>query len=310
MFKSYFVFALVLTGLTYRCLAAETAAPIADKKRKVILVPPFENISQVKSMVVYEVATVSNPNNPKRQFHVDRYSEAPRAVLEDILQSIDGVTAVERTRVDAILLESEFGRLSGLVDSEKAAKIGKMLGANTIIMGSILDVTSTKKSFSGYGIRTDTVVVRCSIRVRIMEIESGNLTLSKIVRGSISYSSSNFGGVEASDVAYSVIESTLESLRDDSQFKTAVAIGKQSLSSGGLANVEVEFSPIPENSDIEIEGSYVGGSPLKKTLHAGKPVKLRVAKAGYKAWETTITPANGMQITKELERVIVEIPAK
>ena len=310
MKKSSFVFALMLTTFTYSCFAAETAAPIADKKRKVVLVPPFENLSKVKSMVVYEVATSSNPDNPKRQFHVDRYSEAPRAVLEDILQGIDGVTAVERTRVDAILLESEFGRLSGLVDSEKAAKMGKMLGASTIIMGSILDVASTKKSFSGYGIRTDTVVVRSSIRVRIMDIESGNLTLSKIVRGSVSYSSSNFGGVEDSDVAYSVIESTLESLRDDSEFKTAVATGKHSGSSGGLANVEVEFSPVPENSDIEIEGTYVGGSPLKKTLPAGKPVKLRIAKAGYKSWETTITPENGMRITKELERVSAETPTK
>jgi curli biogenesis system outer membrane secretion channel CsgG len=309
MKKSSFVFALVLTTFTYSCFAAETAAPIAGKKRKVVLVPPFENLSKVKSMVVYEVATSSNPDNPKRLFHVDRYSEAPRAVLEDILQGIDGVTAVERTRVDAILLESEFGRLSGLVDSEKAAKMGKMLGANTIIMGSILDVASTKKSFSGYGIRTDTVVVRSSIRVRIMDIESGNLTLSKIVRGSVSYSSSNFGGVEDSDVAYSVIESTLESLRDDSEFKTAVATG-QSGGSGKLTNVEVDFSPIPENSDIEIEGTYVGGSPLKKTLPAGKPVKLRIAKAGYKAWETTITPEDGMRITKELERVNVETPTK
>jgi hypothetical protein len=135
------------------------------------------------------------------------------------------------------------------------------------------------------------------------------LTLSKIVRGSVSYSSSNFGGVEDSDVAYSVIESTLESLRDDSEFKTAVATG-QSGGSGKLTNVEVDFSPIPENSDIEIEGTYVGGSPLKKTLPAGKPVKLRIAKAGYKAWETTITPEDGMRITKELERVNVETPTK
>ena len=292
---------LLLVGATVSIVAAENGAPQSpEKKRKVVLIPPFENLSTVKCMVTYEVATGSNPNNPKRQFRVDRYTEAPRAVLEDILQSVEGISVVERKRLDAILLESEFGRLSGLVDPEKAVKLGKMLGANAIVMGSILDVASTRRNFSGYGIRTDNVLVRCSIRVRIMDVESGKLTLSKIARGSVSYASSNFGGVADSDVAYAVIESALESLRDDSEFKLAIAAGKQ-LPSGPSANVEIEFSPIPNNCDIEIDGTYVGGSPLKRMLPLGKPVKIRVAKAGYKPWQGTITPEKGLRITKELE---------
>jgi len=271
-----------------------------NENSKVVLVLPFENLSNVRSMVTYEVATGSDPNNPKRQFRVDRYSEAPRAVLEDILQGMEGVSVVERTRLDAILLESEFGRLSGLVDPEKAVKLGKMLGANLVVMGSILDVSSSRRTFSGYGIRTDTVIVRCSVRVRVVDIESGGQTLSKIVRTSVSYPSSDFGGVSDSDVAYSVIDSALESLRDDADFKTALATGKR-LPSSGAPTVEVEFCPSPDNSDIEIDGVYVGGSPLKRMLPAGKPIKIRVAKSGFKPWEATITPEKGLRITKQLE---------
>lgn len=251
-------------------------------------------------MVIYEASTGSNPNDPKRQIRVDHYSEAPRAVLEDILQSIEGVSVVERTRLDAILLESEFGRRSGLVDTEKAVRFGEMLGANALIMGSILDVASSHNSFSGYGIKTNMVTVRCSVRVRVVDIESGEQTMSKITRGSASYAYTNFGGVEDSDVAYSVIESALESLRDDEEFKTAVVTGKRPGASG-LATVEINFSPIPENSDIEIDGVYVGGSPLKKMLPAGKPVKIRIAKTGFKSWEAAIIPEEGLRITKQLE---------
>ena len=44
--------------------------------------------------------------------------------------------------------------------------------------------------------------------------------------------------------------------------------------------VEVDFSPVPENCDIEIDGKYVGGSPLKRQLQAGKEYKIRISKGG------------------------------
>jgi curli biogenesis system outer membrane secretion channel CsgG len=295
---------LFISGLFIQCLffPVQAQEPQTNSSRKgtVVLVAPFENMSKVRSMIEYEVGTSSDPKNPKRTFPVDRYSEAPRAILEDILQGIDNVSAVERTRLDALLLESEFGRLSGLVDSEKAAKLGKMLGAKAVVMGTIMDVSTEKKSFSGYAIETRTTLVKCSLRVRIIDIETSRVTLSKTLRGSVSYSSSSFGGVENSDVAYGVIESTLEQLRDDEQFKAAVSSGKRSVSAAG--GITVEFAPKPENCDVEIDGNYIGGSPQKKTFSDGKAVKVRLSKAGYKAWETTIVPEPGLRITKELEQ--------
>jgi len=263
-------------------------------------------------MIVYEVATGANPDNPKRSFRVDRYSEAPRGVLEDILGQIPGIRIVERQRVDAVLLETEFGRLSGLVDPEKAVKLGKMLGADAVVMGSILDVGSNTKHFSGYGIQTRNTQVRCAIRVRIIDIASGTIPLSRIVRDSVTYASSRFGGVNDSDVAYSIIDTTLENLRGDESFGSAIIGGQRDKGSSvqvqapadGAASsgdVEVEFAPKPENSDIEIDGVYLGGSPLKRSLPQGKEIKVRIVKAGYKTWETRIVPTPGLRITKELE---------
>jgi hypothetical protein len=293
---------LVLSLLPVK-LCAEGQRP------KTVLVPPFENLSTAKSMVTYEVATSSDPNNPKRSFRVDRYTEAPRAVLEDILGSIEGVKIVERQRLDAILLESEFGRLSGLVDPEKAVKLGKLLGADSIIMGSILDVRSTTRDFSGYGIRTRNVQVQSSLRIRVVDIATGKVTYSQIARGGSTYAASNFGGVSDSDVAYAVIEGALEQLRTDQTFKAAMVGGPRTkpvpATAGG--DIDIEFAPKPENSDIEIDGQYVGGSPLKRRLYAGKQVRVKISKAGYKTWEAVIMPEPGLRITRELDP---ESPAK
>jgi hypothetical protein len=269
----------------------------------VVLVAPFENLSGVQAMTTYEVATGNDPDRPKRSFQIDRYTEAPRAILEDILLKFDGVKVVERQRVDSLLLESEFGRLSGLVDQEKAAKLGKMLGAKFIIMGTILDVRAQKKSFSGYGVATQNTQVSCGVRVRVMDIASGSVTISKIVRGSESFMTSQFGGTSDSDVAYSVIEAALNQLKEDDEFKTAIeqAGGKAESGSAAKGSIEIEFNPKPSNCDIEIDGKYVGGSPLKRTFAQGKKMKVRITKDGFTTWERTIVVEPDLHVTPELQ---------
>ena len=155
------------------CLAGENQQRERKDAGPVLLVAPFENLSSAKCMVTYEVATGSDPNNPKRSFRVDRYSEAPRAILKDILGEIPGVKVGRKTTSGLDFTESEFGRLSGLVDPEKAVKLGKLLGATAIVMGTVLDVGAKTRQFSGYGISTHNTVVAGSVRVRIINIIRG-----------------------------------------------------------------------------------------------------------------------------------------
>ena len=299
-----------LLGLMFAATGFLGRTEAADRKTPVVLVPPFENLSSAKAYTSYEVATSSNPNSPKRTFQVDRYTEAPRAVLEDILGAIPGVKIVERQRVDAILLESEFGRLSGLVDAEKAVKLGKLLGANAVVMGTVLDVSSRSKEFSGYGIATRNTVVTGSVRIRVVDIESGHVSFSRISKGSATFLTSNFGGVNNSDVAYAVIEGALENLRSDDDFKARMSgVQDKQLAAADSRTpqlIEVEFMPKPDNCDVEIDGKYVGGSPLKRKLATGKEYKVRISKAGHTPWEGSVVPEAGLRISKELEPVAIK----
>jgi hypothetical protein len=295
------VFGCALAALLVFGSNVEGRESDGGKKKPVVLVPPFENQSKHHENVSYEVATGSKADRPKRRFIIDRLTEAPRSVFENMLGNIEGITIVERQRVDALLVEAEFGGMSGLVDPEKAVKLGKMLGANVIIMGTIIDIHDEVVKFEGYGIKTENTKVISQIRVRLLDIETGNVRFSKIVKGSQTYSKSSFGGKSSSDRNFAAVESALQQLEGDSQFQSAVQgrkPGETDETADGL--VEVEFAPKPENCDIEINGKYVGGSPLKRRLPAGKEFKVRIGKGGYKDWEGVIVPEKGLRITREL----------
>lgn len=188
---------------------------------RTVLIPPFENHSSTKSMVSYEVSTNPHQDNPKRYFTIDRYSEAPRGLVEDVLVNM-GVEVVERQRVDQLLLEAEA--LSGFVNTENAIKLGKMLGANTIIMGTVLNIQNRQNTFSGYGIKTTGTIVTCTTRIRVIDIESGVVAFSKIFNGQAVFQKSAYGGNRDSDAAYTVIEDSIRMMADDADFQ--VLFGK------------------------------------------------------------------------------------
>jgi hypothetical protein len=273
-----------------------------SKSKPVIVVPPFENQSTRHHDINYEVGIGTDPTQPKRNYIVDRLTEAPRSVLENMLGNIAGVTIVERQPVDALLVESEFGGLKGLDDPDKATKLGKSLHASLIVMGTITDIHDDVAVFAGYGVRSANVKVVCQIRVRILDIESGKVRFSKIVKGSQTYTATSSGGKVTSDRNFAAVEAALAQLNKDAQFEAALFGRKAAPTDAAEGSVEIEFAPKPDNCDIEIDGKYVGGSPLKRRLPVGKDVKIRISKDGYKVWEGTIVPEKGLRITRQLGR--------
>jgi len=282
----------VLTG------AAQKAADDKEAKKPVVLVPPFENQSKQRETINYEVGTGNSPKSPKKMYKVDRYTEAPRTFFEDALSNIGGVTIVERQRVDQLLVEGQFGQ-SGFVDPKKAIEFGKLIGANTVVMGTIADVREEKKSFKGYGVETENLVVTAQVRVRVLDIETGEVVYSKMLKGSKTYNKTSFGGTKSSDRNFAAIEAAIETLGEDPKFKGALLGKGGDAAADGL--IEVEFAPKPDNCDIEIDGKYVGGSPLKKKLKAGTEYKVRISKGGFAEWTGVIAPEAGLRITRELE---------
>lgn len=73
------------------------------------------------------------------------------------LQGADNVTVVERAQLQAILDELELGH-SGKVDPETAAKVGKLLGAEWMLMGSYFELMGTLR-----------------IDARLVKVESGEI---------------------------------------------------------------------------------------------------------------------------------------
>ena len=102
------IFALILC-LIFNLSFADDALKIA--------VLDFQNLTQQEDLYFLERAI-------------------PEILITDLLQS-DKLTIVERAHLDKILDEMELS-LSGMIDEEQVVEVGKMSGANSILVGSII----------------------------------------------------------------------------------------------------------------------------------------------------------------------------
>lgn len=278
-------------------LLVVASALCAAEPSRTILVAPFENQSTAKCLVTYRVATNANPNEPQRTFQVDRYSEAPRAILENALVRIPKITVIERQRVDAMMLENDFGAFSGLVDGNAATRLGRMLGASVIVMGTVLRVDATTREFTGYGVATRNTAVNASIRVRAVDIATGAIVASEVVDGQKVYTASQFGGVTDSDVAFAVLEVALAKITANERFLSSLAGG-----GGAGQTASIAITPRPEGCDCLVDGIFRGNTPITLELPTGKPATIRLERAGYVAWERAVVPGQVPTVSPELAR--------
>jgi hypothetical protein len=138
-----------------------------------------------------------------------------------------------------------------------------------------------------------------------LEAETGTILFSKVLKGSKTYTKSTYAASKSSDRNFAAVEAAIDNLAEDAAFRAGVT-GKRAKANGDSepadGMIEVDFSPKPDNCDIEIDGKYVGGSPLKRRLAKGKDYKIHISKGGYRDWTGVITPELGLRITRELDR--------
>jgi hypothetical protein len=160
-------------------------------------------------------------SNSARSYSGGPNTEAARERLEDLLVN-KNVKVVERSRFDRLLKESEFSTKSGLTDSDKAAKVGKALGANVIVMGSILDVTTDRAKFNEGKLRSEKTTVKAGVRIRVVDMVSGTITFSREFEAEDSYDSSTNGSKTSSDAATKVIKKAIAAAGDSKEFLEAI----------------------------------------------------------------------------------------
>lgn len=139
------------------------------------------------------VAVMPFEGSEVRDWYIDREQmiKGITESLTDRLANTDNISIVERTRLEHIMREQDFG-YSGRVDPFSAAEIGKLLGADLLILGTVHSLELKESGgiqFGPFAAKGTSGKVELSIRV--VNVTTGVVLGS--VRGSGSKTGASLG---------------------------------------------------------------------------------------------------------------------
>ncbi|MCR4401168.1 MAG: hypothetical protein NUW12_00060 [Firmicutes bacterium] len=114
------------------------------------------------------------------QWHVGR---GMRVEFETRLVQTGQFEVIERERLEQVMQEQGLGA-TGLVDPSSAAQIGKLLGVQAMVMGSVtkFDIHTSKVSVPILGSVTSSEAI-VEIHVRVVDTTAGSIKLAEMAEG-------------------------------------------------------------------------------------------------------------------------------
>jgi len=174
----------------------------------------------------------------------------------------------ERGKLNSIVNEQGFQNLSGLVDPSTVVQLGKMIGVNYIITGSLTDVSrsgSGKINIAGIGIGSSSV--RVVLTVRIIDVTTGEILYSVVEKEKAKQSSTSISlpipiGVTSSSsisalsavntICERVVEKFIEKMDEKIVSQGPVPIEGYVVKVGDLQSEKVVYINLGKDSGIHL----------------------------------------------------------
>lgn len=101
---------------------------------------------------------------------------------------------VERSKLEKLLDEQKLGQ-TGAIDANTAAKVGKILGLNAILTGSVSQFGVKKEGKDFIVTQSKQQIVECTVDVRVVDTETGQVLFADSGKGTVRKASGSVLGM-------------------------------------------------------------------------------------------------------------------
>lgn len=126
-----------------------------------------------------------------------RLGTASADILVTELAKTDRFILVERQKLEKIMQEQKLG-MTGVIDPDTAAKVGKLLGAAAIVTGAVSEFGVKTQGSDALIVESKKQVAEAGVDVRIIDAETGQILYAESGHGTAENSTGSFLGLGSS----------------------------------------------------------------------------------------------------------------
>jgi curli biogenesis system outer membrane secretion channel CsgG len=228
-------------------------------------------------------------------------SQAATDLMINALIKTERFRVFERIKLDAILKEQDFQAYSGRVDPSTAIKIGKILGVDLIVTGSVTSIIYRKSG----GIKLGPVSLKKSsasvtMTVRAINVTTGEIIFSEVKKGTTSKSGVSIrvpvaGGFGLSSESVTDIFSAIEDVCQQVAAEFAVKVGFDTATVSSLP-LEGYVVKVESTSSGEITQVYINLGE-DSGIQVGNEIKI------FQEGEVILDPKTNEVLDRELDLI-------
>jgi len=228
-------------------------------------------------------------------------SKAATDLMVNALIKTERFRVFERIKLDTILEEQDFQVYSGRVDPSTAVKIGKMLGVDLIVTGSVTSIIYQKSG----GIKLGPVSLKKSsasvtMTVRAINVTTGEIIFSEVKKGTTSKSGVSIripmaGGFGLSSESVTDIFSAIEDVCQQAAVEFAV---KAEFNTATVSSLPLEgyVVKVESTSSGEITQVYINLGE-DSGIQVGNEIKI------FQEGEVILDPKTNEVLDRELDLI-------
>ena len=223
-------------------------------------------------------------------------------LMVNALLSTNRFRVFERAKLDAILQEQNFQHFSGLVDQATAVKLGKMIGVDAIVTGSITNISFKKAEGLKIGpLKLGKSSARVTMTIRIIDVTTGEILFSTVQEEQASKSGvsfvlpTNIGSIGFSQKEAVDVLSAVELICNKVALDFVAKIDQK--------NVAVSSAPL-EGYVVKVESTSSGGI-TRVYINLGENFGIRVGEEVriYREGEVILDPKTNEVLDRELDLI-------
>ena len=200
---------------------------------------------------------------PDYIWHINsELSKAATDLMINALIKTEHFRVFERIKLDAILEEQDFQVYSGRVDPSTAVKIGKMLGVDLIVTGSVTSIVYQKSGGIKLGpLSLKKSAASATITIRAINVTTGEIIFSEVKKGTTSKSGVSIripvaGGLGLSSESVADIFSAIEDVCQQAAVEFAAKMDSRAIVVSSLS-LEGYVVKVESTSSGEITQVYI-----------------------------------------------------
>ena len=230
-------------------------------------------------------------------------SQGATDLMVNALLETNRFRVFERSKLDAILQEQNFQHFSGLLNQTTTVKLGKMIGVDVILAGSITNISFKKSEGIKIGpIKIGKSSAKVVMTIRIIDVTTGEILFSTVQEEEASKSGVHFelptsipGGIGFSHEETVDIFSAVELICNKVVLNFVAKMDKKT--------VELSSAPL-EGYVVKVVSTSSGGI-TRVSINLGKNSGIRVGDKIkiYREGEVILDPKTNEVLDRELDLI-------